>query len=313
MQNNTNGLAVANGLGVLQLSGSAVANVPQSLSVCGTKKRKRSEEAKIRRAQNKKQKQIAKKEQNIHTFVPKTEGERRALRFQATFTVLDEKSVHFHYPDGQTIFRVLRQAIPATLIDELTHSTEELAANLAPPKNRSKRKKKNKNNAAASESSESSYHFGVLRRYRKKPAFTVETKMKQGRRWLLRNNPLFDFVATLFKQLYPETAAEYLRMCLKRGLTELFPDIALHLDADFCFHIDRNDCPFGLCIILPFGDFTRGILRAEEINANADLKVGDLAILPSALLTHGNLEVEGLRRSLVFFCDRNLLFPAKKQ
>lgn len=56
-------------------------------------------------------------------------------------------------------------------------------------------------------------------------------------------------------------------------------------------HVDNQNLSYGLCCIMPFGDFdhTRGgHLYLEQPNAFVELRPGDTLFIPSAVIAHGN-------------------------
>ncbi|KZW02390.1 hypothetical protein EXIGLDRAFT_601924, partial [Exidia glandulosa HHB12029] len=71
-------------------------------------------------------------------------------------------------------------------------------------------------------------------------------------------------------------------------------------------HVDFKNAIFGMCIIAVFGRFnyrTHGLLVLKELKLMLQLKPGDIAFIPSALLTHGNTELaeDDIRRSWTLF------------
>src|SRR5689334_10809450 len=102
-------LAVVSSLQQHQESGQlAVANSLQQQPQGKKTAHLRSKDARKRRRKNRpsKSKKRPKREQSITTFLPRTEGDFRAARFQDTFIVRPDHSVHFRFPDSYTIFRV---------------------------------------------------------------------------------------------------------------------------------------------------------------------------------------------------------------
>lgn len=56
-------------------------------------------------------------------------------------------------------------------------------------------------------------------------------------------------------------------------------------------HVDSQNLSYGLCCIMPFGDFdyTRGgQLYLEQPNVFVELRPGDTMFIPSAAVAHGN-------------------------
>lgn len=66
---------------------------------------------------------------------------------------------------------------------------------------------------------------------------------------------------------------------------------------------------YGLCCIVPFGDFSKGLLY---LDMEAELLQGDIAFLTSAHICHDNRGVVGARHNLVFYADATLFFPVKQ-
>jgi hypothetical protein len=72
-------------------------------------------------------------------------------------------------------------------------------------------------------------------------------------------------------------------------------------------HIDA-DIPFGVCVLIVFGNFEGGSLCLYEAGLVFDLKPGSILIFPSARLTHFNLHFSGKRGSAVLHVDREQIY-----
>jgi len=69
-------------------------------------------------------------------------------------------------------------------------------------------------------------------------------------------------------------------------------------------HTDPKD--EGLCVVIPFGSWKGGELCLYDVGIVLELEPGDVVLFPSDRITHFNLEVEGLRGSLVMASDRDI-------
>jgi predicted 2-oxoglutarate/Fe(II)-dependent dioxygenase YbiX len=126
--------------------------------------------------------------------------------------------------------------------------------------------------------------------------------------------------AELFSQVNDEMMKQWRRMMHEYAKVPLptnadgspvLPNTDYHMfvlnwDAQCGFHIDKGDVDWGLCVVIPFGEFTGGELIFPELGQVVHLVAGDIMAFPSALLVHGNAPVlSGLRHSLVFTCCAN--------
>jgi hypothetical protein len=69
-------------------------------------------------------------------------------------------------------------------------------------------------------------------------------------------------------------------------------------------HIDPTDD--GLCFVVPFGQWEGAELCLFSPGVVLELRPGDAVGFPSDRIPHFNLEMSGLRGSLVMATDRNL-------
>jgi hypothetical protein len=69
-------------------------------------------------------------------------------------------------------------------------------------------------------------------------------------------------------------------------------------------HIDTKDD--GLCVVVPFGNWEGGELCLYQPGIVLELNPGDMVAFPSDRIAHFNLEMSGLRGSLVMATDRDI-------
>jgi hypothetical protein len=82
-----------------------------------------------------------------------------------------------------------------------------------------------------------------------------------------------------------------------------FSSFVINVHASSSAHKDAKDKRF--CCVVPFGQWTKGQLVLYEPGIVLDLVPGDVVIFPSCHITHFNLEIDGIRCSLVLFADRH--------
>ena len=83
-----------------------------------------------------------------------------------------------------------------------------------------------------------------------------------------------------------------------------FTNLIVNLGAETSAHIDPQDN--GLCVVLPFGNWTGGELCLYEPGLVLELRPGDVVMFPSNHVTHFNLRMEGYRGSLVLSTDSHM-------
>ena len=72
-------------------------------------------------------------------------------------------------------------------------------------------------------------------------------------------------------------------------------------------HKDDNDCLYGFCVIVVFGNFEGGNLILSEIGVVIRIEGGYIIFLRSALLEHCNSYVtKGNRFSIVFYLRKTI-------
>lgn len=87
-------------------------------------------------------------------------------------------------------------------------------------------------------------------------------------------------------------------------ITDVFRTMAVNIDGESKPHIDMNDKRDGLCLVMPFGEFSGGDLIFYELGLRFRLCPGDAIYFRSRILLHGNSPVESAkfsRHSLTFF------------
>jgi len=148
---------------------------PERKQTAKTKRKPhRTPEAKMCRAFKRKVKQQQrdeKKIQKVRTWIPETEPQKREERFRTPFIVAPGKEVEFTIPDGGTLFRVVRQIIPAGMLELLEQSTVELMETLPFPTRKPGKR----------ETDCSAYKLGYWRRSSVEVKLTPEASSPQGR------------------------------------------------------------------------------------------------------------------------------------
>lgn len=90
-----------------------------------------------------------------------------------------------------------------------------------------------------------------------------------------------------------------------KGPCPPFAGFVLNINACSNGHRDAGDLT--LCVVVPFGDFVDGDLIFYELGIALQLKSGHMVVFRSNVLTHFNLHYVGVRGSLVFHSDKELL------
>ena len=83
-----------------------------------------------------------------------------------------------------------------------------------------------------------------------------------------------------------------------------FTKLVVNLGAQTEGHTDPKDD--GLCVVVPFGEWEGGELCLYHPGIVLELRPGDVVAFPSHLISHFNLEMSGLRGSLVMATDRDI-------
>lgn len=83
-----------------------------------------------------------------------------------------------------------------------------------------------------------------------------------------------------------------------------FTKLVVNLGAQTQGHIDPKDND--LCVVVPFGEWEGGELCLYQPGVVLELEPGDVVVFPSNRIAHFNLEISGLRGSLVMATDVNL-------
>ena len=83
-----------------------------------------------------------------------------------------------------------------------------------------------------------------------------------------------------------------------------FAKLVVNLGAQTEGHTDPKDN--GLCVVIPFGKWEGGELCLYQPGVVLELEPGDVVAFPSDRITHFNLEMSGLRGSLVMATDRDI-------
>jgi hypothetical protein len=87
-----------------------------------------------------------------------------------------------------------------------------------------------------------------------------------------------------------------------RPATYPFPGCVINLQVCTQAHLDAGDS--GVCVVLPFGDFSGGELVLYEAGLVIEAQEGDIVIFPSFGLTHFNMSFQGVRGSIVLHADK---------
>lgn len=89
------------------------------------------------------------------------------------------------------------------------------------------------------------------------------------------------------------------------GFEALYPftKLVVNLGAQTEGHTDPKDD--GLCVVIPFGNWEGGELCLYHPGVALELEPGDVVAFPSDRISHFNLEMSGLRGSLVLATDRD--------
>ena len=79
--------------------------------------------------------------------------------------------------------------------------------------------------------------------------------------------------------------------------------LALNYNVTTNFHFDSNDN--GLSTIVLVGNWKGGWLIIPQLNIVIKLVKGQVVMLQSSILIHGNIHAEGIRFGMVFFPHNN--------
>ena len=79
--------------------------------------------------------------------------------------------------------------------------------------------------------------------------------------------------------------------------------LALNYNVTINFYFDSNDN--GLSTIVPVGNWKGGWLIIPQLNIIIKLVKGQVVMLQSSILIHGNIHTEGIRFGMIFFLHNN--------
>ena len=79
--------------------------------------------------------------------------------------------------------------------------------------------------------------------------------------------------------------------------------LALNYNVTTNLHFDPNDN--GLSTIVPVGDWEGGYLIIPQLDIIIKLVKGQVVMLRSSILVHGNTHAKGIRFGMVFFSHNN--------
>jgi predicted 2-oxoglutarate/Fe(II)-dependent dioxygenase YbiX len=82
--------------------------------------------------------------------------------------------------------------------------------------------------------------------------------------------------------------------------------LAVNYNITTKFHIDLSD--EGMCVIVPVGEWEGGELIIPQLGIKINLVKGQVVMMRSSLLVHGNYIARGFRIGLVFFSHKQT-FP----
>jgi hypothetical protein len=160
-----------------------------------------------------------------------------------------------------------------------------------------------------------SFMLGTWRKSSVVPGPTADTKAKAFHEhwlwWIEENREALDALEACFLHFYPEQHHLYNSLDIGERLFGAWPTMSLNIGAESQRHLDLGDSRHGHCWILPFGKFTGGGLKMTRENAEmtAHFGAGDGLCFLSDKLEHWNMEVEGIRKALVFFAGHELFYP----
>ena len=83
-----------------------------------------------------------------------------------------------------------------------------------------------------------------------------------------------------------------------------FTNFILNLGVETAGHIDSMDD--GLCAVIPFGNWLGGELCLSQLGLVLQLQPGDVVLFPSDQIAHFNLQMSGLRGSIVLSTDKTM-------
>ncbi|KAJ3035150.1 hypothetical protein HDV00_004272 [Rhizophlyctis rosea] len=113
--------------------------------------------------------------------------------------------------------------------------------------------------------------------------------------FLDRNKRLWTLIENLIKNHFPadyailSSARRYVKQKYKKNfLCGLFPGLAVNLNCQTTRHKDCTDSPYGICVVVCYGEFDQGELVLEEVESIFEFPSGSIIVVRSAMLTHSN-------------------------
>ncbi len=140
-----------------------------------------------------------------------------------------------------------------------------------------------------------------------------DTKTAGCQAFIQANAELFSLVNAEMHKHWPIMRRRFANVQLPTNAdgSQVLPNTDYHMfvlnwNAQCNFHTDKGDVDWGLCVVIPFGEFTGGQLVFPQLDWEVNLVAGDIMAFPSAVLVHGNRPVlTGARHSLVLTCCAN--------
>jgi len=150
------------------------------------------------------------------------------------------------------------------------------------------------------------FHFGYWGKRVKKGYITetVDSKAEVSKYFYLETIDIWMLITKLIQIKHPK---QYERLMKVKQFWNcqytwgLWHTLAYNFQLQSKRHIDDYDDLYGICIIIPIGEFTGGEIIFHDFNIEFECQFGDIFIGSSAQYYHSNKPIIGNRDSIVLF------------
>lgn len=94
-------------------------------------------------------------------------------------------------------------------------------------------------------------------------------------------------ISNLVRKDYPDMATDFEQLPSSYRLFDLFSLLILNVTCGTQMHKDLKDYHHGFCLLVPFGDYSKGELVFPDIGIEIAALPGDVIAFRSHTLTHG--------------------------
>jgi hypothetical protein len=184
-------------------------------------------------------------------------------------------------------------------LDILSSSSALLVSSIRPYRSRSQR--------GAGQPDSLAYFLGLWKKYSKFPALSRDAAVSPGQVFLDSNIPLWNLINSYFAQYFPELYARHRAIPKPSGFQlGCYAMAVLNIGVIPDPHFDQCDCHQGMTAVAPFGSYSGGFLRLDDLNLDLTAMPGDLIFFNSYFLKHSVTTTTGSRNSICLLSHETL-------